>query len=354
MKNTRLYQKVLGCMTGAAMGDSMGSTVECLHHLAIKKHFGEIDDLRLSKGRISDDTLIRLATYGTIAEKRGRISALDLAERWMREVTPREEFWITELFVSAQLHMGLSPRETGLHNIRADDAAMAIDPIGVINCCNPRNAAADARDIAGISQKGIEVDSAMAVAAAVATAFVPNVKIEEVIESARKFSSPPVSSKIDKALTIVGAQSSVRRIYSRLYDEVAIQDGSEDIVKRWRKSDPRIMKFQPNGISLGISGAEVVPAAISFFYFARGEARKTIRMCVGYGRDSDTIAGISGALAGAYTGTSSFRKDTVAIINRRNKISLERLAEKMIQPVQNVWEESESSVENGRELLRAS
>ena len=67
-----------------------------------------------------------------------------------------------------------------------------------------------------------------------------------------------------------------------------------------------------------------------------------------------TIAGICGALAGAYTGKSSFRKDIIAIINRKNKISLERLAEKMIQPIENVWEESESSVENGRELLKAS
>jgi ADP-ribosylglycohydrolase len=350
---TLLFQKVLACMVGAALGDSMGSTVECLHHLTINKHFGEIKDLGLSNGRISDDTLMRLATYDAIVERGGRINAFDLASKWMKEVTPREEYWITELFVSAQLHMGVSPRETGFHNIRADDAAMAIDPIGVINSCNPRNAAADARDIAGLSQRGVEVDSAMAVAASVASAFIPNSKIDEIVESAKNFSSPRVSRKVEKALSIVTSRSSLQRIYSKLYDEIAIEDGSDKIIKYWRRNDPSISRFIPEGVSMGISGEEVVPVAISFFHAAHGDPLKTVRMCVGYGRDCDTIAGIGGALAGAFSGVGSIDDDILRTINRANKISLHRLAEKLVQPIRNVWRESELSVDSGRQLLRA-
>lgn len=335
-------------MAGAAIGDSMGSAVEFLHYKAIRKYFGNITDLSLSKGKFTDDTALRYLLYLTIIEKGRRINAWDLASKWITDVIPEKTYWITELFISAELLMGRSPRETGFHNIDANDAAMMVDPVGVVNCCNPRNAALDARDIGSICQKGAELEAAMAIAAAVAKAFEPEVSIEEIIEAAETYSSPLVKARIEKALE---ASCSSSDIYEALYESVAIDDGSDKIVRIWRKKDPRLAKYNSEDISLGVSALEVVPVALAFFYISKGEPLQTIRLSVNYGRDSDTIAGIGGAIAGAFSGARNIDPRFIEQINLANEVSLESLAMQMIKPIQNSMLEAEKSITLIKKLL---
>src|SRR5689334_4327323 len=98
-----IRDKVLGSIAAAAIGDTMGTPVEFLHHRAIKKYFGEIRGIIGDSARFSDDTLLRLLTYRTIIEKGGRIDAWDLAPNWQEQVIPNRDYWVTELFISAEL-----------------------------------------------------------------------------------------------------------------------------------------------------------------------------------------------------------------------------------------------------------
>jgi ADP-ribosylglycohydrolase len=348
-----IRDKILGCISGAAIGDAMGTPAEFLHHRAVKKYFGEIKDMRFG-ARFSDDTLLRMLTYRTIIEKGGRIDAWDMASSWKARVLPNDDYWVTELFISAELNMGVSPRDSGFHNIEADDAAMAIDPIGVVNCCSPRNAAVDARDIAAVSQKGKEVEAAIAVAAAVAQAFDADVTTDGVVEAARSFSGQVMARRIERALAVVGSTSSLAKTYDKLYEEVGIQDGSEMIVKTWRANDPKLKRYSSDEISLGVSAAEVVPVALAFFHMSNGDPFKTLKKCVGYGRDSDTLAGIAGAVAGAFKGAGSINSELIRQVESENQVSFGDLASAMIRPLRNASEESSESVNKVKKLLRLS
>jgi ADP-ribosylglycohydrolase len=351
LKKTKLYDKILGSLAGAAIGDSMGSTVEFLHHKAINKYYGKIEDLELSLGKFTDDTSLRLLVYSAIINKGGRITAYDLASYWVTNVIPGSRYWITELFISAELYMGKSPREAGFHNLHANDAAMLMDPIGVVNCSNPRNAAVDAYDVGSICQSGAELEASMAVAAAVAEAFKVNTSPQNIVEVACRYSSPIIESKVKKAIEIVKLCKGLSEIYDRLYKEIALEDGSDRIVKNWRYEDIKRRGFEVEDISLGVSALEAVPVALAFFYFSNGDPLKTIVSCVNYGRDSDTIAGIGGAIAGAFMGASSINFKFIEQVNYANNVSLQSFAERMIEPIVNTLKEQRESIQFAEELL---
>jgi ADP-ribosylglycohydrolase len=334
-----LESKVAGAIGGALIGDSMGSSVEFLHYKAVLRRYGQVRNLESSGGQLTDDSYLRLSIYSAIIEKHGRINAVDASRKWLTDVAPNKKFWVTELFTSAQLHMGVSPRTTGLHNIPANDAAMAIDPVGVVNCCNPVNAAMDARDVAGICQNGVELDAAMAVAASVASSFEEDVVVDDIIDSALKWCGSALSSKIAAALKITGASTNPVNAYKRLYEEIAVNDGSDTIVKLWRKGDQKIKGLRKNEVSLGISSTEALPVALGFIYMFKGQPIETITACVNYGRDSDTIAGIAGSIAGAYKGVSHLDSTLLRKVENANSLSIQSLARKVAKCAVAVAEE---------------
>jgi len=54
---------------------------------------------------------------------------------------------------------------------------------------------------------------------------------------------------------------------------------------------------------------ETVPAALAMFWLAGGDAVKTTEYAANFGRDTDTIATMAGALAGAFGGMSALRPE---------------------------------------------
>jgi ADP-ribosylglycohydrolase len=122
-------------------------------------------------------------------------------------------------------------------------------------------------------------------------------------------------------------------------------------VKAWNGEDAKLQKFSSDDISMGVSGTEAVPVALGFFSLSEGEPLATIRLSAGYGRDCDTIAGIGGAIAGAFKGAKSIKNELIQRVNLANNVSLETTAERMIEPIKNTWKEGEESARIGRSLL---
>jgi ADP-ribosylglycohydrolase len=324
-----LERKIAGCIGGALIGDSMGSSVEFLHYKAILKRYGQVKNLELSGGGLTDDSQLRLSIYSAIIEKGGRISAVDAARKWLSDVVPNTRYWITELFTAAQLHMGVSPRTTGLHNIPANDGAMAIDPVGAVNCCSPRDAAMDARDVAGVCQNGVELDAAMAVAAAVAASFERDANVDDIIDSTLEWCGPALTSKIEESIKIASGSSDLLRVYKKLYDEIAVNDGSDNIVRLWRKGDRKLEGLSKADVSLGISSTEALPVVFGLIHMFKGEPMETITACVNYGRDSDTIAGIAGSIVGAFRGVANLNESLLKKVETTNSLSVQDLAKKV-------------------------
>jgi ADP-ribosylglycohydrolase len=127
------------------------------------------------------------------------------------------------------------------------------------------------------------------VAAAVATAMIPNTPIMEVIRSAqwgaiegerlgrehgREVGGPTVTKRLDLALEIAAR--------SRTLD-----DAIADIVTT---------------VGSGLHISEAVPAALGVFLAGSGDPFLTVVAGANLGDDTDTVACIAGSIAGAFTG----------------------------------------------------
>ena len=73
------------------------------------------------------------------------------------------------------------PVNAGMGNMQSSSSAMSISPMGLINACNPRQAALETYDVAGLIHSGDTNfcrDAACAMAAAVAEAMKPKLLLK--------------------------------------------------------------------------------------------------------------------------------------------------------------------------------
>jgi ADP-ribosylglycohydrolase len=77
-----------------------------------------------------------------------------------------------------------------------------------------------------------------------------------------------------------------------------------------RASDDRaFLREMESTVGNSVLASESVPAAIGAFFYAKGDPRRTIELCASIGNDTDSIATMAGALAGAMHGTKGLPKD---------------------------------------------
>jgi poly(ADP-ribose) glycohydrolase ARH3 len=83
------------------------------------------------------------------------------------------------------------------------------------------------------------------------------------------------------------------------------------------------------GVRTGVAAAESVPAAVAVFLAHRRSPMDTIRAAVELGGDTDTVAAMAGALAGAQCGRSGLPAPLLDRLEGRARI--ERAAERLLQ-----------------------
>jgi ADP-ribosylglycohydrolase len=79
-------------------------------------------------------------------------------------------------------------------------------------------------------------------------------------------------------------------------------------------------------IGNSVMTVETVPTAIGFFVFAGGDVLESVAGGVNVGNDTDTIAAISGALAGALKGIDAVPAGLYATVRRANPVDMEAIA----------------------------
>ena len=301
-------QKAQGSLLAAALGDGLGGFAECLHYKAVDKRLRSLPP----KGHrrpveYTDDTALRLVIYDTMLET--EINAHELAKRWKEQVVDGRLYWISELYVSAMISMGHDPHQIGSTNLPGDNAAMVADTFGVLHPCFEELAALRAYETLSLCQSGLGLEGAVAVAAAVSSAMSPEPNMDDVLGAAERYVGKEMKARIERAASIVERKTDPREL---LYREMTIEDGTSELV--WndiRSARPSEMnqrlvdlKLRKEEISMGISPLEVVPVAIAFAVEGSSEILKVLRSAASFGRDSDTIAGITGSIVGAFHGRS--------------------------------------------------
>jgi len=283
-----LLDKTYGCLLGGLIGDAMGTPTENKEPDEIEARFGWVDDF--SEDGTDDSILKHLLCEALIATD-GYATADDWAAAWLRnrhEITgPKQNrFFVSVKQTFLKLSVGYLPRMVSLGNLPSSSSAMSIAPVGIVNAGHPRAAAAQAQEMGSLIHTGDVAfcqDGAAAVAAAVAAAFVPGATIESVLDAATRYLKPTsgaeVRDLIHKAIDLA----------RRTGDYKTFRTHYHAAFRRPIACDTR----------------ETVPAVFALCYLAAGRPAEAIIYGANFGRDTDTIATMAGAICGALTGAAS-------------------------------------------------
>ncbi|MGQ9629255.1 MAG: ADP-ribosylglycohydrolase family protein [bacterium] len=315
LKSTLLYKKTLGCLLGGLIGDAMGTPTEGKDYREIEKNFGWVEDFNCDG---TDDTVMKNLLSEALIRTEGYATLDDWAKVWLDNWeaifgVKVGKFFISVLHTANKIKRHSVPRMAALGNMPSSSSAMCISPVGIVNACNPRQAALQAYNLASlihIHDVGFCQDGAASMAAAVAEAFKPDATVDSVLESAMdaiiELSGREMLGEIEGALNLAREKRDYKRFREAVYNDS----------KRF---------FHP----LICDSRETIPLTLALFYLAGGDVERCITYGANFGRDADTIASMCGAIAGALRGIDGFRKEWIEKVNRYANLNQEELAENL-------------------------
>lgn len=316
--NDKMYNKVLGCLVAAGMGDAIGAPSEGMSRIEIAEKYGgpittfidgsdNIYALGNFIGEVTDDASQMFEMAKAVVKTNGNLTveaaaaALIAWSEGYPKYYPRNA-GPTTMYVINELKAGKDPVEIGkigkvYGRGTSNGAAMRVAAAGL---CNPGNldAAIETTIIMTKPSHGTQhaYSAACAVACGIAEAMMEKSDVYSILKAciygaekgeeigkkeARIACGVRTLPKILKAIEIALYTNSMEDAQIKLEEEVG-NDGAIQIT---------------------------VAVAIGLFAAAKGDIAKTILGGANIGGDSDTIACIAGMLAGAYQGFSGISPD---------------------------------------------
>jgi ADP-ribosyl-[dinitrogen reductase] hydrolase len=301
-----LHPHILGCLLGAAVGDAAGLRREGLSPRRAKRLYGDVvaPDLLFGRGMCSDDTehtvmvARALAIAGADADRFERILASQL-KRWLLTVPAGVGF--ATLRACMKLLVGFGPQHSGVFSA-GNGPAMRSAMLGVCTTSD-----AECRELVRRSTRLTHTDpraeeGALVVARAAAL-------------STRGETMPPIEFVRGEAGRVEGAE-----LRERLTQAAAALD----------KGQSPAEFAQLLGWSRGVSGYvnATVPAALYCWAATPNDLRQCVTSAVLLGGDTDSVAAITGAIAGANLGSAAIPQDWLARLKEwpRSVAWMEQLA----------------------------
>jgi ADP-ribosylglycohydrolase len=318
-----MLTRARGALYGLAIGDALGMPTQMLSRAEIVRRWGPLLPgfepappghpiaSGMPAGAVTDDTEQAVLLARLLVKGRGTIDSRELAAaltEWERTMAERGSLDLlgpsTKRAVAAIL-AGLPPEEAGASGA-TNGAAMRVAPVGIAVPVALHGPTPDAR-LSTLVDRTVVASSvthntgvALAGAAAVAAAV-----------------SAGVSGATIAEATALGIQAA--RIAARHGHWVAAADVAARI--EWATSlvagqDHEIaanLIYTLVGTSLATQ--ESVPAAFAVLAAVPADPWRACRMAASLGGDCDTIAAMTGAIAGACHGAGSFPPEAIAVID---------------------------------------
>ena len=354
MNGDQLADRATGCLAGAAVGDALGGATEGWESREIHAHFdgwvgGIAESIRRSKGiekpfspfhkgdgHVTDDTLMTRVLVRAYAQKRDHLDAHDV-ERLLLPLIVDEKTWIPEhdredllyhrLFLAEKwlvlkLRYGhADPREAGVGNIVNCGAAMYIAPVGIANTGDPERAYAEAIELTGAHQSSYGREAAGVLAACVAEAMQAAATVESIVAVALDLAKDGTRTAIEAVASAGGALDGWRDDgLAVLRDAFAPYDSVGE-----HYASPA----QNARIPSRLHAIEELPVALGLLLATGGDYAETVLGGVNYGRDSDSIASMGGALAGALGGREAVPREWVEEVSAASRIDVEEAGREM-------------------------
>lgn len=352
-----LYNKVLGCLAGGAIGDAMGAPPEGRDPEEIRERYGWITDLvepwdgpsdiGKGDGRYTDDTHMiqilsqiyidvgdHLDVYRFAQEIVPPIADQDryVSERGM-EMKLLDRLFYPEKWLFLRLRLAnVDPRVGGLGNMVNCGAAMYAAPVGIVNACDPLAAYREAIEIFSAHQQSYGLEAAGVMAACVAEAFRPDASVDSIVDTALALAKEGTRTAIESVVDCARRQRDWRSAIGPLRDAMRPHDGAaDDFHNRGNGSND----WNPSRTH----SIEEVPLALGFLVVCDGDYEESILGGANYGRDCDSIAGMAGSIAGALHGIGAIRSNWVKQVEGANRTDFSGPALALTQLVMSLQEE---------------
>lgn len=331
------YQKVLGGLLAAAVGDAMGAATETRTLAQIKEKFnGLVTDFVSSpkdvfskdfpKGSVTDDFSLAYETAKEIVKNKGIVDN-KVAENSLINWSKTPYYVLAGPTTIRTVNKMLGKEVSSPYDFLSydsskgsDGGAMKISPVGIISNGDISKAIKDAIIICMPTHfNTTAISGAAAIAAACSEAMRDETTIDSIIEAGLKgaYIGEDFCKKADKDL----ANPSV---YKRI--KLAVKIG-----KKYKGDVEKTMKELADVIGSGISAAEAVPCAFGILASSDGDTNKAILMGVNIGGDTDTIATMVAAISGIYEGYYDERQ--LNIIDEINDYDLKSLATQIVEVI---------------------
>lgn len=337
------YDKVVGVIAGAAVGDALGGSTEGYTPEEISTRFGgfvekiegpfyadyaaarPIAPYYKGDGHITDDSMMVESLISVYDQVRDNLDAFSFAKYIIPELIEKPRYipelqketllilrlYYAEKWLLQRLHLGkVDPREAGVGNMVNCGAAMYMAPVGIVNAGDPVSAYREAIEISGAHQSSFGREAAGVFAATIAQALVPGTTVEEVMEVAIELANDGTKQ------AIIATQQTARNLKTW-------RGHLPELRNTFRPFDTMEDSYREAGLDARkpsrINSIEELPLALAMVTVAKGNYRESVLGGVNYGRDSDSIATMAGAICGAMHGKSAIPQDWLTIVQRESK-----------------------------------
>jgi ADP-ribosylglycohydrolase len=318
-----------GALYGLAIGDALGMPTQLMSHDQVSAYFGVLNGFReapadhpiaagLPAGSVTDDTEQALLIADALLLGDGHIDSEDIARRLLAWAERARERGSLDLLgpssssaVAALVAGGLVD-EVGRSGA-TNGAAMRITPLGLIISTGDLDALVDLVVEASrvTHHTGVAIAGAAAVAAGV-SAGIGGASVAEATTIGIR-----AAALGERRGEWVAGASVARRI--------AWAIGLVDL-----DDHDRSVREIVGLVGTSLATQESVPAAFAVLALHSDNPWQACLTAASLGGDSDTIAAMVGAIAGACHGMDSWPRDAVATVRDTNQLDLEILSEKLL------------------------
>lgn len=345
-----MLDRVRGSLLGVALGDALGAPVEKLSHEEIKRLYGKVDDLEVphyrtqSKiygkgyGRITDDTLMTIKLCEIYEEKLDHLDAYDVfslvkklhfEDTWIpefqRSMPLIERLFYPEKYIFLSNYLAnRDPRSGGVGNMVNCGAAMYITPVGLVNSCDPLGAYKEAIAFASAHQQSYGLEAAGVFAAAVAAAMIPNITINEIMEIVLSLAKDGTREAIGEVVEAAKKMDPSHDNAEEFYRIINKYSGAGDnLIRDPEKVGTPSESYTPSRLK----SIEELPVALGYIVLHDGNFMKALIDGVNFGRDSDSIGVMIGAILGAKNGLMAIPKKFVEKLEKANNYDFIQIAD---------------------------
>lgn len=321
--------RAIGALLGLAVGDALGMPTQLLTRAEVVARHGPLlagfapaeaehpVAAGMAAGAVTDDTEQAVLLARVLLDGRGEVDpgvwARALGD-WGAAMVARGSADLlgpSTRRALAAVAAGVAPEEAGRTG-DTNGAAMRIAPVGLaVAVGGPGGPDRLADAVARVSRVTHGTDVALAGAVAVAAAVSAGVDgstLEQALETAEQL-APLGAAR--------GHATSAPDLAGLLHDAVTLG----------RAEGPDgVLGAVVDRVGTGLATTESVPAAFAVLAAVPDDPWLACRVAASLGGDSDTIAAMVGAVAGACHGTGGFPADARATVERVNELDLAGLA----------------------------